>query len=206
MPEEIRENIPFKPYVSKDKKYVICLDTLGQDRKLSDDQMRFALNACQKYKEIWESFEKEKIQQDVVLRVGANESDKAWLEEHKDAQAEEEAKIIEERLVEIEDFADDDHKKLFSTHFALEHQAKFLQENEDMKKRFEDLKQVKVIKFGKIFQALFYFLGYDWDKVVEAGTQSFHWKTAKQLIDDDFFKKLQEYKIMGPKEGEYKKY
>ena len=32
-----------KPYSTKKKSYVVCIDTLGQDREFSDDQRRFIL-------------------------------------------------------------------------------------------------------------------------------------------------------------------
>ena len=43
-------------------------------------------------------------------------------------------------------------------------------ESEDFKTRLDQLKQVTVLKHGKIFQALLYLLGYSWDSVVEPGT------------------------------------
>ena len=43
MPEDIAEDLPLKPYIANDKKYVICIDTLGQDCELTVDQKRFAL-------------------------------------------------------------------------------------------------------------------------------------------------------------------
>ena len=55
-------------------------------------------------------------------------------------------------------------------------------------------------------QGLLYFLGYEWDCIVEKGTQKFFWKTAKTLIDDKFFEKMKGYQSMGAKEGTYKKY
>lgn len=38
-----------------------------------------------------------------------------------------------------------------------------------------------------------YLLGYSWDQIVEPGTAIFNWKTAKELIDDDFCAKLKAY-------------
>lgn len=32
-----------KPFQSSDEKFVICLDTLGQDREFTNDQRRFVL-------------------------------------------------------------------------------------------------------------------------------------------------------------------
>lgn len=77
---------------------------------------------------------------------------------------------------------------------------------EEFKSRLVQFKDIKVIKYGKFMQALLYFLGYEWDKIVEKGTQKFFWKSAKLLINDEFFEKMKNYQSMGAKEGQFKKY
>ena len=50
--EEVRE-FPLGevgPFQSTEEKFVVCLDTLGQDRGFSDTERRFVLNTIQKYK------------------------------------------------------------------------------------------------------------------------------------------------------------
>jgi hypothetical protein len=63
-PEEPWEDIQAKPFITSEQKFVICIDTLGQDRELSDEQKRFALKTAQDFKDAWEKFEKEKVEQD----------------------------------------------------------------------------------------------------------------------------------------------
>lgn len=55
-------------------------------------------------------------------------------------------------------------------------------------------------------QGIFYILQYDKKGIVEEGTQKFLWKTAKDKIDDKFIQKMQEYKVMGQKRGDFKPY
>lgn len=50
MPEDIKDDIKTQPYTCAEKKYIVCLDTLGQDRELTDDQKRFALKSVKKFK------------------------------------------------------------------------------------------------------------------------------------------------------------
>ena len=40
----------------------------------------------------------------------------------------------------------------------------------------------------------------------EPGTQKFHWKKAKQLLNNDFIEKMEAYEFMGPKETAFKSY
>lgn len=64
------------------QKFVVCIDTLGQDRQLTDDQKRFALTTTSKFRELWEVFEKEKVQQDIDLRINVNNADRDWSAEN----------------------------------------------------------------------------------------------------------------------------
>ena len=79
-------------------------------------------------------------------------------------------------------------------------------EREEFTSRLEELKKIKVFKYGRFMQAMMYLLGFSKDQVVEPGTQKFHWKTAKTLLNEDFIEKMANYEIMGPKEEAYAKY
>lgn len=67
-------------------------------------------------------------------------------------------------------------------------------------------KDIKVMKFSKFLQGLFYLLEYKWDGIVEPGTQKFFWKTAKAQLNDEFVEKMKNYQTMGPKEGAFTKH
>lgn len=58
VPEEKEwEPIEEKPFVSKKKSFVVCLDTLGQDREFTEEQRRFVLNTVKRFRELWEQTE-----------------------------------------------------------------------------------------------------------------------------------------------------
>ena len=43
-----------KPFLKVDVKFIICMDTMGQDRQFTDDEKRFALNTVNTYKNTWD--------------------------------------------------------------------------------------------------------------------------------------------------------
>ena len=69
-PEEKEwEVIDYAPYKTEERKYVVCLDTMGQDREFTEDEKRFALNTVKQYIEIWEQEERNALSADRDRRV-----------------------------------------------------------------------------------------------------------------------------------------
>jgi len=149
---------------------VICIDTLGQDRELTLEQKIFILEAVTKFKDSWEEFENEKLLADRDTRMRIQTQDKEYLNDNADKMKDEEDKFVDEQVAEVEDLEDEDSKALAQTKFRLEYQANLLLEQEEFKQRYEEMKQFKVFKHDKFMQSLFYFLGYDKEKLVEPGT------------------------------------
>lgn len=67
-----------------------------------------------------------------------------------------------------------------------------------------------VIKMARVFQSVFYLLGYKREEICEKDTNKLEWKRAKLIIQandgNDFFKRLGEFNPFGSKDGEYKAY
>jgi hypothetical protein len=170
-PEEPWEEMKAAPFQSVEKKFVICIDTLGQDRELTDDQKRFVLKSAQDFKDTWEKFENDKIVTDRDQRISIGLTDKDWLVENFEKLVDEEQKFVEDKVTEIEaEIRDEDHKSLVSNKFRLEFQSLLMKERDEFKIRIEEFKNYKVIKYGKFLQGLMYLLGYDKEKVAEEGT------------------------------------
>ena len=70
---EVREweEINLASFTSTDEKYVVCLDTMGQDRELTDDEKRFALRTVERYIEIWEENVRKSLEADRDKRLAA---------------------------------------------------------------------------------------------------------------------------------------
>jgi len=201
------EDLKPEAYTTTEQKFVICIDTLGQDRELTDEQKRFVLESAQNFKDTWTKFEQDKLTIDRDQRMLINTTDKEWIADNIDRIKDEEEKFVDDKILEIEDqIVDDDHRTLCGNKFHLEYQALIFKEREEFQTRFSDLKNYKVVKYGKFIQALLYFLGYDKEKITEPGTQKFFWKTAKSLMDDAFLTKMEEYDFRGSKDSVFKPY
>ena len=48
------ERIEEKAYATKKKRYVVCVDTIGQDREMLESERRFVLETVKKFRGIWE--------------------------------------------------------------------------------------------------------------------------------------------------------
>lgn len=64
---------------------------------------------------------------------------------------------------------------------------------------------------ARIWQTLFYLLGYTREEICERDTNKLEWKKAKHILTDggegaEFFKRLGEYNPFGAKETSFKAY
>jgi hypothetical protein len=102
-----------KPFLTRRKSYVICLDTLGQDREFSDEQRRFVLNTIAKFRTIWEDKERANLRRDRERRVAQLEWEREFAESGDlQKQNDEEDKQIDDTTSNNESFVDDDSKEL----------------------------------------------------------------------------------------------
>ena len=67
MHETAKEWPEIKPvvYQTTQQKYVICLDTMGQDREFTPEQRRFVLETVQAFRLAWERSEARVMENDV---------------------------------------------------------------------------------------------------------------------------------------------
>lgn len=78
---------------------------------------------------------------------------------------------------------------------------------EQWQEKVRDLRNIYVLKYHKIIQALFYLLQYQTrEDICERGTNKLLWKKAKIFINDELFSKMGEYWPNGPKEDTFKEY
>lgn len=75
------EKLEEKPFISKKKSYVVCLDTLGQDREFTDEQRRFVLNTIKTFKGLWEEREKQNLTNDRDHRLHELEFEREWIDQ-----------------------------------------------------------------------------------------------------------------------------
>lgn len=67
------EKIEIKPFEKIEKKFVLCLDTLGQDRLFDENEMLFINKVAKSIKTSWESLEENLLLKDRNIRIEMND-------------------------------------------------------------------------------------------------------------------------------------
>ena len=199
------EELLEKPLIGKKKQYVVCVDTLGQDRELTDDQRRFILETIKQFRSIWESKEAQNLRRDRDRRIAQLDRERELNEagEAGKIQEEEEAFVeFEQGKRDMDELPDEDSKELFIRSLRLQFTAKIFREKEDWKKNLLGLRETTVLKMPRILQSVFYLLQYKREEVCQVGSNKFHWKIAKHHFNDTFIDKIATYTPLGHKGGE----
>ncbi len=116
----------------------------------------------------------------------------------------EEKKAVEEHLA-IKEELDEEHKAHETEVAKFNFQAKYMS-GADFKKKVGVLVGFKVIKYRRIWQSLFYLLGYKREEICFEATNMLEWKKAKTLFAKDFYTRLTGFTPLGAKEGDYLAY
>lgn len=100
VPEERTwEEIILPPIKTVDKKYVICLDTMGQDRIFTDKERQFILETIHRFRCNWEDFEKDRLIQDRDALIDEKRNDEEVItEEFLTGQKEKEEALIKAKI------------------------------------------------------------------------------------------------------------
>lgn len=107
-----------------EEKFVVGLDTLGQDRQFTVEQKRFVLDTVQRFRIIWEKQEITSLAMDRDTKIGLMTSDKQADTENLQAVMEEIEKKVEDMVFNREDLQhDEDLKDIVSKSSRLTHQA-----------------------------------------------------------------------------------
>ena len=78
--EKVWESLEFAPFQTQEEKYVICFDTMGQDREFTDKEKVFVFNTMRKFKDLWELEERNNLTQDRDRKLAQLGDDKEELE------------------------------------------------------------------------------------------------------------------------------
>jgi len=203
-------------YQSRPLSFVVCMDTLGQDREFTEEQKEFVFAIINKFRKTWEDHEKACLISDRELKEEEKAKDDRFLEEGEAQVQDEEDKTLEEKMAALIELQGEDEEKVVEPM------------NEDEKKEYEDrfrwgcklqqltkgvfkesllvFQKYNVIKMPRIMQSLFYLLGFTREDLCEVGTNKLFWKKARELWNEELLQKFGEYTPIGPKEGNYKKY
>ena len=189
---------------------MVCLDSMGQDRQLTDEERARVLSVIKDFSDSWTKLENDNLSSDITRRFKIHEEEKDLIDTE-DAPTN---RFEDEENQYINDFfADQDGEEPLDEDSRNDQtpplKRKWITQkvaSDEFKKAILDFKNFKVIKYSRFFQSLFYFLGYSREDICEEGTNNLTWKKAKHLINADFYEKLEKYSPVGCKDSEFKKY
>ncbi len=118
------ENITLNEFEKIEKKYILCLDTIGQDRIFTDEEKKFIFETVKTIKNSWENLEHSLLLKDRDLKIDLNQKEAPYREPgvHEKLEAEEE-KFIKDYFNQDNSINYDEREKQIETEFQ---KAKFI--------------------------------------------------------------------------------
>jgi hypothetical protein len=77
---------------------------------------------------------------------------------------------------------------------------------EQWKQAFSDLRHLHVMKHPRVLQTLFYMLGFTREQICHRDTNALDFRKAKELINEELFAKMGNYKPTGQRDRDFKEY
>jgi hypothetical protein len=74
------EEFHYAKFKTYKKQFVVCLNTMGQDRVFSKDQRTFALEAVKLFQQVWEKREDDSLHADVKFKLANSDFDRFYKE------------------------------------------------------------------------------------------------------------------------------
>jgi hypothetical protein len=96
--EKTWEAIDYAPYKTEKVQFVVCLNTMGQDREFTEEQKKFALREVQAYRDRWEVLEQENLLADIMAKNDRSENDKFYKEHFEQQDSNALSKIVDEAV------------------------------------------------------------------------------------------------------------
>lgn len=216
--EEEWNNIVWPEIKEKDfeierKEFVLCADTLGEDRGISEAHRKYLEESANFFVKCWEQSEKNQLSNDIdrQLEYIKNLNKEEFLKNFNDKFEDD----VNEKIKNYEREQEEEQQQQEPTELQVNYvqayfRAEFLRESladEEVKGFITALKEYRVVKFLGIIQNALILAGYLKEQINVPGTNILDWKKAKNYINElDFFRKLALYQIKGPKEFKSKEY
>ena len=206
--------IEFAPFKTFKEEYVVCLDTLGQDRQFSDDEKRFTLETVMAYKDAWEKQEVASLTADrdrklALLNPPVEGEGIGEVEQQQEKEVTEAMESIELDNDYFEpNLMQDDAvlKEIMDNQKTLMIEAKCFTEKEEWIQVLRGIKEFRVLKMPHIIQALFFLNKFPREQICEPNSNKLSWKKAKELLVADLPLAMAEYTVWGEKTDEFRPY
>ena len=113
------EEIVEKDFVASEQKYVVCLDTTGQDRPFTEEQVSFAVQIVKEYGQNWHQTEKLNLGKDITDKVETGKKDREYNENEGPNLLNDEDKYIDDLLASREDLETDEQRDREAKYYRL---------------------------------------------------------------------------------------
>jgi hypothetical protein len=198
------EKIELQDFEKEDKKIIVQLDTLGQDRKFNEEENKFIVKSVKVLKQSWEKLESNLLIKDRDLKISFDEADRLL----KDTYAQERLEAEEERYIKeyltSDKFVDnpitDDRIRTIEADYG---KSRFIinsfYEDENIHKLFLMLAKFEFVEFERLCQNVLYFIGVSNLEINEENTNKLEWKKARKFWNLSVLEKLKNYNPFGAK-------
>ncbi|CAD8091724.1 unnamed protein product [Paramecium primaurelia] len=179
------------------QQYIVCGDTLGQDRKLSQEERNQLYDMIQQFGQSYQEKEIALLSEDINQQIEYHNTIPEKLEEN---YLDQENQFVEQQAVNLEELKQTNERDY---NYEIECiKFDFLKQQftaKDFASTFLNLTKRRVIKFPNIIKALFYLLGYKKEEITLEN--KLNWKIVASYIDYRFLAKLALINHRGPKEA-----
>ena len=207
--EWTEEEVKLVDYEKDETKIFLCLDTLGQDRLFSNEEMIFIKKIGNTIKNSMEKLEQNLLEKDRDIRIKFLELEKNIKSQDKysDEKGEDLINIAIKQFYASEEYKSkgitEEDEKIFEGDLI---KMKYLKEaylNGEFKDAVETFENFEFVEFEKIFQNLLYFCQENPLEINEDKTNKLEWKKAKKFWKNIFFY-ANNYNPLGAKPQEVK--
>ena len=207
--EWTEEPVKLQDYDKEEKNIYMCLDTLGQDRIFSEEEIKYIKIVGFNIRDSLEKLEQSLLEKDRDIRIKFldDETKLKTEEKYSDEKFEENVNNFINQFYSSEEFKSkgitDEDTKLFEGDMAKLKYLKNLLLEGDCQNILLTFQEFEFVEYIKIFQNLFYFAKMDPLAINELKTNKLEWKRAR-LFWKDLFPYIKEYNPIGAKPEEIK--
>lgn len=195
------EEIKLAPYQFTLSNFVLCIDSLGQDREFREEQISKSFELVWLFKTMWDAKEEALLTADKEKRIKERNDMKDFLDKDLQRITEEEKTYVSQKTNDENEADREFMEKFYKCVFMMQQITKgFVAET------IKQYPQYHVPKYPQIFQTVFYLLGIKREQICVEGTNTLDWRLAKKFITPSLLQKIAEFKIRGPKENAPPKY
>ena len=191
------EEVPYPEFEANVLNYVVCADTLGMDKEISEEDRLFVSEFVEHFKNSWEEKELSFLKTMTDL----------YIENEKTVNNEEMLMNLtetEEREFKsrMPDAPLDDPTSLDAVYREEEGRREIVSEqlrSTQVTKALLDLTEFEYIKHGRVIQNALYLVGYQKKEVNIPGTNMLDWRSVRKWFDASVLQKILDYNFKGPK-------